>query len=67
MNEQTLYITVNEVQKQYLPMGKKKLRKILTTELKNTIRNGNRILVNRQELLNYLCKADNKTEHSTEI
>ena len=67
MNEQTLYITVNEVQKQYLPMGKKKLRKILTTELKNTIRNGNRILVNRQELLYYLCKADNKTEHSTEI
>lgn len=61
MNEKTLFLTVSEVQKQYLPMGKKKIRKILTTELKNTIRNGNRILADREELLAYL-----KQEHSKE-
>lgn len=56
MSDQTLYLTVNDVQRLYLPIGKKQIRKILTTELKKTIRNGNRILANREELLDYLRK-----------
>lgn len=61
MSEQTLFLTVNEVQQLYLPMGKKKIRKILTNELTNTIRNGNRILADREELLAYLRKKHSES------
>lgn len=53
MDNKTLYLTVDEVQKQYLPIGKKKIRKMLVDNL-NVIRNGNRILVNREELITFL-------------
>lgn len=54
--EETKFVDVNEIQKKYLPVSKKVIRKILTENL-NVIRNGNRILVDRERLLEYLEKA----------
>lgn len=48
METKTLYMTVNEIQKDYLPIGKKKLRRMMVDNLR-VVRNGNRILVNREE------------------
>lgn len=54
--EETKFISVGEIQKKYLPVSKKVIRKMLTENL-NVIRNGNRILVDREELLKFLDKA----------
>lgn len=59
MNNQALYLSIGEIQAQYLPVGKKKLRKVMS-RLSKTKRNGNRILVNRDELLEYLSNESNK-------
>lgn len=51
--EETTFIGVNEIQAKYLPMSKKKIRKILNTHLA-VKRNGNRILVSREQFLNFI-------------
>ena len=50
---ETSFIDVNEIQTSILPIGKKKLRKFLNANL-NVKRVGNKILVNREELLTVL-------------
>lgn len=54
--EETKFVGVGEIQKKYLPVSKKVIRKMLTENL-NIIRNGNRILVDREQLLKFLNKA----------
>lgn len=54
--EETKFVGVGEIQKKYLPVSKKVIRKMLTENL-NVIRNGNRILVDREQLLRFLDKA----------
>lgn len=54
--EETKFVGVNEIQKKYLPVSKKVIRKLLTENL-NVIRNGNRILVDRGQLLEFLDKT----------
>lgn len=56
--EETVFISVSEIQKKYLPVSKKKIRKILNSKL-NVKRNGNRILVNREQFLAYINNPDN--------
>ena len=55
-SEKPLYISIKDVQENYLPMlSLKKIRKIVTFYV-HTLRCGNRILVNRiqlEEFLNY--------------
>lgn len=61
--EETKFVGVSEIQKKYLPVSKKVIRKLLTENL-NVIRNGNRILVDRGQLLEFLDKTkikDNET------
>lgn len=54
--ENTIYISVKEIQELYLPLGEKKLRKILNShsDVFDLKRNGNRILVNREKFLDFL-------------
>lgn len=54
--EETKFINVNEIQRRYLPVSKKVIRKMLVENL-NVIRNGNRILVDREQFLDFLDKA----------
>ncbi len=54
--EETKFVGVGEIQKKYLPVNKKVIRKMLTENL-NVIRNGNRILVDREQLLKFLDKT----------
>lgn len=54
--EETKFVGVVEIQKKYFPVSKKVIRKMLTENL-NVIRNGNRILVDREQLLKFLDKA----------
>lgn len=54
--EETKFVGVCEIQRRYLPVSKKVIRKMLTENL-HVIRNGNRILVDRQQLLEYLDTA----------
>lgn len=53
MQNNSLYITVKEVQQFYLPISIKKIRKILTDNVP-IFRAGNKILVNREALEEFL-------------
>lgn len=55
--EDSLLVDVNEIQKRYLPMSKKRIRKIVTTYLR-TVRIGNKILVDRKQLEDFLSDPD---------
>lgn len=56
--KQPLYISVKDVQKNYLPMlSIKKIRKIVTFYV-HTLRVGNRILVDREQLEELLHDED---------
>jgi len=59
MEENTLYITVNEIREKYLPVSIKKIRKIVKDHCR-VKRNGNRILVDRKEFLDFLNNPENK-------
>ena len=59
MERETKYIDVNEVQKLYLPISKKKIRQYASKTLQLTKRVGNKILVNREELVTVLSKPEN--------
>ena len=51
--KQTQWIDVNEIQKNYLPISKKAIRKILKENL-DIARTGKKILVERQQFLDFL-------------
>lgn len=49
------WLTVSEIQREYLPLGKKKIRKLICENLDVT-RAGNKLLVEREQLLSFLRK-----------
>ena len=55
--DETKYVGVSEIQRNYLPISKKAIRKMLTKNF-HVLRNGNRILVDRKQLLDYLDKVE---------
>ena len=57
--KETYFVSVNEIQEKYLPIGKKQIRKFLNTNM-NVKRVGNKILVSRQELLDILNNPNQK-------
>ncbi len=54
-NESKKWITVSEIQQEYLPLGKKRIRKLICENLDVT-RAGNKLLVEREQLLAFLRK-----------
>lgn len=58
--EETVFIGVTEIQEKYLPIGKKKIRKILNSHpgVLDVKRNGNRLLVNRQQFLEFVSNPE---------
>lgn len=54
-NESKKWITVSEIQREYLPLGKKRIRKLICENLDVT-RAGNKLLVEREQLLSFLRK-----------
>lgn len=54
-NESKKWITVSEIQREYLPLGKKRIRKLICENLDVT-RAGNKLLVEREQLLAFLRK-----------
>ena len=54
-NESKKWITVSEIQREYLPLGKKRIRKLICENL-DVIRAGNKLLVEREQLLAFLRK-----------
>ncbi len=55
--EETKFVSVGEIQKKYLPVSKKVIRKMLTENL-DVIRNGNRIKFMNYENNSYKNKLD---------
>lgn len=55
VNESKKWITVSEIQREYLPLGKKRIRKLICENLDVT-RAGNKLLVEREQLLAFLRK-----------
>ncbi len=53
--ESKKWITVSEIQREYLPLGKKRIRKLICENLDVT-RAGNKLLVEREQLLAFLRK-----------
>lgn len=53
----TYLIDISEIQAKYLPLSKKKIRKIVTTYLR-TIRVGSKLLVDREQLEKFLQDPD---------
>ena len=53
MKEETQWIDIAEIQKNYLPLGKKKIREIVKKNLDVT-RTGKKILVERKQLEDFL-------------
>jgi len=53
MNQETKWIDIAEIQKNYLPLGKKKIREIVKKNLDIT-RTGKKILVERAQLEAFL-------------
>lgn len=55
--EQSFLADVNEIQRLYLPVSKKRMRKMISTYLR-TVRVGNKLFVEREELENFLKDPD---------
>ena len=55
-----LLVDINDIQRYYLPLSKKRIRAIVNSYLR-TVRVGNRILVDREELENFL--SDPNRDH----
>ena len=55
--EETKFVSVGEIQKKYLPVSKKEIKKMLTENL-DVIRNGNRIKFMNYENNSYKNKLD---------
>lgn len=53
MEEKTQWIDVSEIQRTYLPISKKAIRKLLKENLDVT-RTGNKMLVERKQFLEFL-------------
>lgn len=49
------WLTVSEIQREYLPLGKKKIRKLICENL-DVVKAGNKLLVERSQLLAFLRK-----------
>lgn len=57
MNQETLMIDLKEIQKKYLPLSLKRIRRLANTYL-HTIKVGNKLLVSRKELIEFLSDPD---------
>ena len=55
--EQSFLVDVNEIQRLYLPVSKKRIRKLISTYLR-TIRVGNKLFVERKQLEEFLKDPD---------
>lgn len=55
--EQTRFVDISEIQRLYLPLSKKRIRKIVRLYLR-TIQVGNKILVERRQLEEFLSNPD---------
>lgn len=55
--EQSFLVDVNEIQRLYLPVSKKRIRKLISTYLR-TIRVGNKLFVERKQLEDFLKDPD---------
>lgn len=55
--EETLLVDIATIQQKYLPISKKRIRKICNGYLR-TVRIGNKILVDREELVKFLSDPD---------
>ena len=55
--EQSFLVDVNEIQRLYLPVSKKRIRKPISTYLR-TIRVGNKLFVERKQLEAFLKDPD---------
>lgn len=59
--QKALFLSIRDVQKLYLPMlSLKRIRKIVNNNV-HTIKAGNKILVNREQLESLLCNPEIKT------
>ena len=58
--EQSFLVDVNEIQRLYLPVSKKRIRKLISTYLR-TIRVGNKLFVERKQLEDFLKDPDRDT------
>lgn len=56
-NRETWLVDINEIQEKYLPISKKRIRSICNTYLR-TLRVGNKILVERSQLEDFLADPD---------
>lgn len=56
-DKKTYFIDISEIQAEYLPLSKKKIRKIVTTYIR-TMRIGKKILVDREQLESFLRDPD---------
>lgn len=55
--EKSFLVDIAEIQRLYLPLSKKRIRKMISTYL-HTIRIGNKIFVERQQLEEFLKDPD---------
>ena len=55
--EKSFLVDVAEIQRLYLPLSKKRIRKLISTYL-HTIRVGNKLFVERQQLEDFLKDPD---------
>jgi hypothetical protein len=55
--EDSFLIDINEIQKKYIPLSKKKIRSIVNTYF-HTIRCGSKILVERDEVIDFISNKD---------
>ena len=49
------WLTVSEIQREYLPLSKKKIRKLICENL-DVVKAGNKLIVERSQLLAFLRK-----------
>lgn len=55
--DSSFLIDIATIQQQYLPLSKKRIRNIVTSYI-HTIRVGNKLLVNRKQLEDFLSNPD---------
>ncbi len=60
--DSSFLIDIATIQQQYLPLSKKRIRNIVTSYI-HTIRVGNKLLVNRKQLEDFLSNPDREEIH----
>lgn len=58
LTEKSMYVDINEIQKKYLPLSKKVLRRFVQERFHVVRAGGRKILVQRDQLEDYLASQD---------